>query len=111
MTIDEYQSARRQTSKGNFGYSCVRKSIERDFENRPERQLGYGRHIGDPPVFLLKSGKTQLRKPSDTCLAQRKNPGWLLGLLFKPLKFFQIWLCFLHRGVCCDLNHSWRSSK
>src|SRR2546428_3513438 len=109
MSVDEYQSFRGQPPEREFSHRFPCKPVARYLENRLERQLGYGRDIGEPPIFLLKSRKTQLGKPSDARLAQWKNPGRLLRLFFKPLEFFQIGLCFLHRGVCCDLNHGWCS--
>ena len=90
--------------------SGVRPSRD-DLEDGFEGQLGDGRDVGEPPVFLLERGEAQLGKARDARLAQREDPRRLLGLRLEPFERLQIWVGFFHCRVCYHLNHSLYCSK
>ena len=89
MAVDKYQSRGRQLPKGKVFDRHGGHAVPRRFKNRFEGQFGDRGHIGEPPVFIVQSGKASLREADNARFAQGENPGRLFGLFLELLEFLQ----------------------
>ena len=99
MTIDEDQPASRQPAESEVRNGLSREAVTRHLEDGLEGQPGDRGDVGEPPVFLLERGETQLGKARDARLAERKDPRRLFGLRLEPFERLQILVGFFHCRV------------
>ena len=106
MTVDEDEPGCLKLPKGKLCDRLRRHAITRSFKNRLKWEFDDWRNVGEPPILVLEGGKPELGKARHTSLAQRKEPGRLMAVLLKPLKFVLVWLGLVHSGFFFGRNHS-----